>query len=323
MDMLLAAPLSGSAKNVGLLLIDDFALLSYASVTEPLRVANLLSGEDLYRVRAIPASGAAAISSGGVVVPAAAQVGEQVDFDLVLIIAAGNPFAFSDTRVMQWIRHLARRGVALGGVSGGPVVLAASGLLANHRMTLHWEHAEGLASLYPELLIERSLYVFDRNRLTCAGGTAALDLMHAVITSDYGGSLAREVSDWLQHTDVRPGGGPQRAGVVERYSVYQPPLIEALAAMETHLADPLGLDDIAQVAGVGVRHLTRLFEQHLDTTPMRFYRSLRLEQAQRLLKQSGLPIGTVAQAVGFANSSHFSSAYRKHFTYSPGEERLI
>lgn len=315
-----ASPPYGPTR-VGLLLIDGFALLSYAAVTEPLRVANLLSGVERYRVRVIPASGAAATSSSGAQVPAAAQVGEQVDFDIVFVIAAGDPFAFADDRAFQWLRHLARRGVALGGVSGGAVVLAAAGVMAGYRLTLHWEHAALLSERFPDLVIERSLYVVDRDRFTCAGGTAPLDLMHAVLLQSHGADLARKVSDWLLHTEVRPAGGAQRAGVVERYRVHQPALVEALAVMETHLSDPLSLDDLARVSGVGVRHLTRLFDQHLDSTPMLFYRQLRIEHAQRLLHQTALTIAEVAAAVGYSTPSHFSSAYRKHFACSPLEER--
>lgn len=314
---------SDSATRVGLVLVDEFALLSYASVTEPLRAANLLSGRELYRVTAIPASGAEAVSSGQVVVPASAQIGERVDFDLVLVIAAGDPFSFSDDRVFQWLRLLSRRGVWLGGVSGGPVVMAAAGLMAGYRMTLHWEHASVLAERQPELMVERSLYVFDRDRLTCAGGTAPLDLMHALISNEYGAAIARRVSDWLQHTEVRPGGGAQRAGVVERYAVYHPPLVQALTAMETHLADPVSLEDLARLSGVCARQLTRLFDEHLGNTPMGFYRTMRLDQGRQLLRQTGLSITVVARSVGYSNTSHFSSAYKRQFDCTPGQERDV
>ena len=316
-----AAPVPPPPVRVGLLLVDEFALLSYAAVVEPLRVANLLSGRELYRVREVPVGGSRARSSGGVLVPARAQIGEQVDFDLVLVVAGGDPFGFDDARAARWLRHLARRGVTLGGVSGGPVVLASTGLLDGYRVTLHWEHAPALVERHPELVVERSLYVIDRDRMTCAGGTAPLDLMHALLTRDQGVELARRVADWLQHTEIRPASGAQRAGVVERYGVHQRPLVEALAAMETHVSDPLDLDDLARLAGVGARQLTRLFDERLGQTPMGFYRRLRLEQGQRLLRRSGLAVGEVARATGFVSAAHFSRAYRARYGRAPSAER--
>ncbi len=85
---------------------------------------------------------------------------------------------FRDKRVLQWLRHLARRGVKLGGVSGGPVILAAAGLMNGYRMTVHWEHAPSLVEISPSLQLEKSIFVIDRDRYTCAGGIAALDMMH-------------------------------------------------------------------------------------------------------------------------------------------------
>ncbi len=307
--------------RVGMVLVDDFALLSYAAVTEPLRVANLLAERELYSVSAIPLAGEAATSSGGVWVPAGAQLGEHADFELVIVCAAGDPFSVNDTSLFHWLRHLARQEIALGGVSGGPAVLASAGVMSGYRMTLHWEHASALIDRHPELIVERSLYVIDRDRLTCAGGTAPLDLMHVMLARDHGVELARKVSDWLQHTEVRPAGGAQRAGIVERYNVHQAPLIEALAAMESHMSDPLQLNDVAQVAGVGARHLTRLFDEALQATPMDFYRQLRLEQGRRLLRQSGLAVAEIAGATGFVNASHFSRAYKEQFGHSPSHER--
>ena len=69
--------------------------------------------------------------------------------------------------------------VAMGGVSGGAYVLARSGLLDGYRATIHWEHLPAFSEEFPHVSVERNLFVIDRDRLTCAGGIAALDLMHA------------------------------------------------------------------------------------------------------------------------------------------------
>lgn len=155
--------------RVGFLLIDDFALLSYASAIEPLRAANEIAGRTLYAVKHLPVSGARSVCSAGAEMRATAHVGETVDFDLVLVVAGADPTGFSDRRVFTWLRLLRERGVALGGISGGTVVLARAGVVGERRVTVHWEHAAYLAEAHPELLLERGTYVFDRDRMTCAG----------------------------------------------------------------------------------------------------------------------------------------------------------
>lgn len=309
------------AYRVGFVLIDGFALMSYAAAVEPLRAANLLAGRTLYEIRHVPAIGDRATSSSGAVIQASAALGRDFDFDIVLVAAGGDPATFRDQGTFNWLRGLARRGVRLGGVSGGPVILALAGLMEGRRMTVHWEHAPTLAEISPALMVERTLYVIDRDRTTCAGGTAPVDMMHALIAEHHGPAFARRVSDWFVHTEVRPSGGPQRAGLVERHGTTNRAVIQAIEAMENHVADPLELSQLARLAGVGSRQLNRLFREKLGCSTMTFYRELRLDKARNLLDQSTLSLTEIALATGFANSAHFSRAFRDFYGRPPSELR--
>jgi len=305
-------------QTIAIYLIDGFALMSFASVVEPLRAANLLAGRDLYDIQTIPVGGAEAVSSGGAIIR---RSGGQGTPDLALVVAGGDPFADEDPGLMKELQRLDAANVILGGVSGGPVILARAGLMAGRRMTVHWEHAPALAELQPDLLIERNLFVIDRDRVTCAGGTAPIDLMHNLIAQHHGAAFAREVSDWFLHTEVRLAGDPQRAGLRERFGVSSRPLLDAIEMMETHIADPLSLKQIAEITGVGSRQLNRMFQAKLGRSTMAFYRDLRLDRARRLISQTPLPLSEVAEATGFAAMPHFSRVYSAAFGVSPSSNR--
>jgi len=94
-----------------------------------------------------------------------------------------------------------------------------------------------------------------------------------------------------------------------------------VATMETHIADPVTLGDLAQMAGVSPRHLNRLFQDKLGRSTMDFYRTLRLDTARSLLRNSSLPLTEIALATGFASSSHFSRVYAQHFGKPPSHYR--
>jgi len=309
-------------NRIGFLLIDGFALLSYAAAMEPLRAANLQTGGPFYDIRHFCAHGEVARSSSGAVIEADNIDNGQTDLDLLLVIAGGDPVAFQNLSVFRWLRELAARGVRLGGVSGGPVILALAGVVEGRRLTVHWEHAEALAEISPSLLLERSLYVIDRDRVSCAGGTAALDMMHALLTENHGSAFTRKISDWFMHTEVRPSGGPQRAGLEERYGSRNPVVISAIEAMENHIADPLALPQLAGLAGVGSRQINRLFQSRMGISTMSFYSDLRLEKARSLVMQSPLSITDIALATGFASSAHFSAAFRKKYNLTPSSLRV-
>lgn len=312
---------SAPSRRIGVLPIEGFAILPYASTVELLRAANILSRRDLYEVINIGHGPEPVQSSGAAQVVPQARVGDDLKLDYLFVVAGGDPMQFDDRRVMAWLSRMARRGVPLGGVSGGPVILARAGLMDGRRMTVHWEHVGALVEVSPHLLIERTLYVIDRDRVTCAGGTAPLDLMHALIAQHHGAPFARLVSDWFMHTEVRPSGGPQRAGLVERVGVNNAAILDAVEAMEAHVAEPLPLARLAVIAGLSPRQLNRLFSEKLGRPVMRYYRELRLEKAQNLLRSSPLSLTEIALATGFANSSHFSRAYAARYGQPPSAYR--
>jgi transcriptional regulator GlxA family with amidase domain len=178
-----------------------------------------------------------------------------------------------------------------------------------------------MAEAFPQLDLHRTLYEIDRDRLTCAGGVAPLDMMVELIERDHGHDLATGVAEWFLQTEIRPGGAAQRMKARERFGVSNERLLRALAFMEANLEEPASKDRLAQAAGVSVRQLERLFAQHLGTTPGEHYLNLRLDRARTLLRQTTLSVMGAAVATGFVSPSHFSRAYRARFGKSPKAER--
>jgi transcriptional regulator GlxA family with amidase domain len=309
------------AQTIGFLLIPGFALMSYASAIEPLRAANLFAGKTLYRWIHISHKGDAVSSSSGAAISCAARIGDDLDLDLLLVCAGGNPAEFSHRPTLAWLRRLAQRGLRIGGVSGGPFILARAGIMGGYRMTIHWEHAQAFAEEFPDLMLTRARYVIDRNRLTCAGGVAPLDMMHALIAEKHGHGLATRTSDWFLHTEIHPGGGPQRISLADRYGVHRRDLIAALELMQNNLGEPLSRESIARAIGLSTRQLDRLFARHLGKSFADHYRAIRIEAAGELLRHSALTITEIAIACGFANASHFSTSFKAETGISPSAGR--
>lgn len=309
------------AKHVGIILCPDFALMSYSALTEPLRAANRLGASPPYETTVLGADKTPVVSSQGIAVWPDSDLGPSQKFHWLFVVAGGRPETFQDPKVFATLRSAARSGVVVGGVSGGPLILAKAGVMSGRRMTVHWEHADALREIAPDIALERSLFVIDRDRITCAGGTAPMDMMHHLIASDHGAPLARAVSDWFLHTEIRPSGGPQRAGLVERLGTANPALLEAVSVIEADPSNPPNLSALAARSGVSVRQLTRLFRDHLQTTPMGYARHSRLAVARRLIVQSPLALTEITYATGFANPSHFARCFLAEFGHPPSELR--
>jgi AraC family transcriptional regulator, carnitine catabolism transcriptional activator len=137
----------------------------------------------------------------------------------------------------------------------------------------------------------------------------------------HGTRLAVDVSEQLIHDRLRSRSDQQRMTLARRLGSHNRRLVQAVALMERHLETPLSLAEIASRCGVTPRQMQRLFEQHLASTPHRWYLGLRLERAHRLLTETDLGVLSVGLACGFNSAPSFSRAFREHYGRPPREVR--
>ncbi len=307
--------------ELALVLLDGFALMSYAAMVEPFRAANALAGRELYRWHHISLDGTPVQASNGAAFLVDYGLEAPVAAGVVVVFAGGDPRRIAAPGLSGWLRRQDRAGKVLAGVSAGPYLLARAGLLDGRRATIHWDHRDAFEEDFPQVAHEEALYVIDGRRMTCAGGMAGMDLAASLIAHAFDADLAGRVGDWFIHPDPRPANGPQRQGIRERYRTAGERVLAAMAAMEEHLDEPLSRAELAGVAATTVRQLERLFAREVGEGVAAHYLRLRLDRAAHLLRTTGTPITQIGLACGFRASSHFSSAFRARFGVAPSKAR--
>jgi AraC family carnitine catabolism transcriptional activator len=239
-----------------------------------------------------------------------------------LFICAGNhPTQYGTKRTLNWLRRLARHGAVLGAFDTGVFALAAAGLLDDYKVTLHWEALAMFRDQYPEVAVSEQLYVIDRDRITCAGGNAALDLMLHLIARRHGPGLAQIVANGFVAQRMRRDAEPQRLAAQQLSGDARAPLTRILHEMEDNLETPLSARQLAQRAGISVRALGRILRDRVGESPMRYYLKVRLQAARNSLFYSDIPIQGIAASCGFSCPEVFSRSFRSHFGVSPREFR--
>ena len=318
---------ANAAETILFLLIPDFSMIAFTSAIEPLRIANRLSGRRLYEWRLLSRDGAPVSASNGIAIQVGGAVadteppGSGVLPAVVLCGGLGSEH-YQNRDVLAWLRRWDRRGAQLGALCTGAHVLARAGLLDRHRCTIHWENLPGFIEAFPEIPVTSDLYEIDRNRFTCSGGTAALDLMLHRIALAHGDELATKVSEQCIVDRIRGPHDRQRMPLRVRLGVHHPKLIHAVEIMEGNIEEPLSQEELADRIDLSRRQLERLFRRHLGRTPAQFYLETRLERARHLLFQTDMPIMSVACATGFVSASHFTTCYRQMFGKTPRAERV-
>lgn len=314
----------GKANNtahIGFYLVPQFSMIAFSSAIEPLRMANQLSGIEHYRWSLISSEGQAVQCSNGISFAVDHAAGNRERFDAVFVCSGVNIHRIIDEPGVLWLKRLAKTDAVLGAVCTGTHLLARADLLNDRRCTIHWENLASTREQFPHLVISPELFEIDRDRYTCAGGTAPLDMLLCEIRNKHGADLATRISEQYMCERIRDQNDRQRVPLTQRIGASQPKLAEAVSLMEANIEEPMTLDELSHHVGLSRRQLERLFQRYLQCVPTRYYLELRLERARQLLLQTSMPIVDIALACGFISAPHFSKCYRDTFSIPPRDER--
>ena len=312
-----------SEGRIGFILIPRFSLIAFASAIEPLRLANRVSDRTLFEWKTFSVDGAPVTASNGIETVVDAPLAEADNLTTLFVCSGIEVQHHVDRALITRLRRLASHGTNIGAVCTGSYLLAHAGLLDGYRCTIHWENFAAFAEEFPDIEVTSELFEMDRNRFTCAGGTAAVDMMLNLIAVEAGHAVAATVADQLIHHRIRDGHERQRMELRSRLGVAHPKLLAVISRMEESLETPVNCAELARDVGLSTRQLERLFRKYMKQPPTRYYLQLRLNRARFLLLQTSLPVLGVALASGFVSASHFSKCYREHYQRMPSEERRL
>ncbi|RWP11189.1 MAG: GlxA family transcriptional regulator [Mesorhizobium sp.] len=310
-------------------LVPDFTMIAFATALDPLRSANRMLGYEAYRWRLASIDGKPVRASNGVECAVDTSLEDERKKmsgserpNMAVVCSGINVERYQNKSAFAWLREEYNRGVAIGGLCTGAHILAAAGLLSNKRCAIHWENLPGFSEAFPKANVFADLFEIDQNIYTCAGGTAALDMMLKLIGDDFDDNLVNRVCEQVLTDRVRSPTDRQRLPLRARLGVQNSKVLTIIEMMEANLSEPLSLIEIADHVDLSRRQIERLFRTEMGRSPARYYLEIRLDRARHLLIQSSLPVVEVAVACGFVSASHFSKCYRELYARSPQQERV-
>ena len=306
--------------TIAFVLIPRFNMLALTATIEPMRIANYITGKQLYAWRHFSDGGGEIVASNDMSLATEALDGN-AQCDAVFVCGSWNSEHYESPALFSWLRRMDRRGVHLGAMDIGSYILARAKLLAGYRAAIHWYCINAFAESYPNIEAEERLFVVERNRTTIAGGTAGLDMMLNDIRERHGARLATEVAEQVFHFPFHGGDDPQRRPSGEKSQYIPKVLHEVIGLMEGNIEDPLTIPGIAARQGISQRKLERLFAKYMKCSAVSFYRVLRLQFARVLLTNTQLTIREISVASGYSSLSHFAKSFLDQFGKRPRDHR--
>jgi transcriptional regulator GlxA family with amidase domain len=310
--------------RVGFVLAPNFTLTALSNFVDMLRLA----ADEGDRSRPIAcawhimdASKSPIRSSSGLTVEPTSDLLAPDELDYVVVVGGLLTAAPISGTIAAYLKRAAAAKVPLIGLCTGSFILCRLGLMKDRKVCVSWYHHHDFTNAFPRLQpVSDRLYVIDRDRITCSGGTGVADLAAKLVETHLGRPVAQKALHILLIDHARPDTSAQPAPPMPT-AVRDERVARALLWMEQHLAAPIKISRVASELGMSERSLERLFRSRLNETPQQTYLRIRLRHAKWMLENTSMSPSSIAAELGFVDSSHMSRRFKSCYHALPSAFR--
>ncbi len=252
---------------------------------------------------------------------------ERLPAQSILLIpgASGAAPAWNHDAMPPLLAWLARVGVScqqLVTICAGALIAAKAGLLAGCSCTTHHAHSLQLAEICPSArVLENRLFVQDGRVWSSAGITSGIDLALSLIEQLTTPQCAAQVARNMVVFVRRNGSESQFSPWLSWRNHLHPAVHRVQDALSAEPGISWNLQQLAAIACVTPRHLTRIFREQTGITLTHYLSELRLALASSLLVQGSQPLDWIAEQVGLGDAHQLRRVWRRYRSGTPGSWR--
>lgn len=261
-------------------------------------------------------------SSCGVAVQPWENLDEPERFDYIVVVGGllhgGQKVP---ARLNKFLQKAVDKNIPLAGLCTGSFVLARFGFLDGYATCVSWFHREDFQAEFPQLkVVSNRLYIIDRDRLTCAGGTSVVHLAARLVARHCGEAQSEKSLRIMMEDHPLPGSAPQPEQVITR-AARDPAVKHAMLLIEQNLSGSNSLQTLSDVTEISSRQLQRRFVADIGITAKDYRSRLRLSRAKWLIQNTDMPLTEIAFECGFADGAHLSRSFSLSFGTPPSRLR--
>jgi len=307
-------------KTVALLLFPDFEILDLAVITV-FELANRELGYEAYRLVRLSEDGGPVASYSGATVDSSKF--DEPRYDTLLVVGCSIQLPTATPQMKSYVRRARQSCRRVGSMCTGAFILAEAGVLDGHRATTHWFAAEELQRHHPEVkVLPDRIFTRDSGVWTSAGMTSCIDLALAMVEEDHGVGTAKAVAKRMVVYHRRTSGQSQFSALLE----LQPRsdrIQRTLSFARANLSKDLSVEELADVAHVSVRQLSRIFKLETGQSPAHAVEKLRVDAARSLIDAGELSLSVIARETGFGDTERMRRAFVRALGRPPQTIRRV
>lgn len=307
-------------RHIAFCLCPGLPLFGLVSMLEVFRHANRLSGCEAYRWSYVTETDDVIVDNH-LLLHSTTPLADVISVDVALVVAGFAAWELNSPNLIAWLQAQSSHGAMLGGISNGSFILARAGLIDGYIATAHWEDFASFSERYPLVHAQYTRWVIDRQRMSCSGGAATLDLAIEVVRRDRGDDIARRVSRQMLLEDFEPFDGHDVPKVYDGSHHYSPRVQQILRWADMGIEGDMTVKSLADKTHMSRRELLRLLKKETGLTPSQLLKERRIERARSLIQHSDLSLASVADTVGFSSQSHMTIRYRQAYGTTPAQDR--
>lgn len=307
--------------HVSMVLTPGFQFLALG-VQAAFELANAVKGEAYFTLSIASVAGGPVTSSSGFAVPTV-PLAEVAPVDTLLLLAGLMPPPPQDEATLDTLRTTARESRRVAGLCTGAFLLGQMGLLDGRRATTHWSYARQMREQFPNVRVEDDrIFINEGAVWTSAGLTAGLDLAIALIEKDLGRDMAGAIARRLVMHHRRAGGQSQHSELLE-LAPSSDRIQKAVIFAKAHLANPLTVEELAEVAALSPRQFARAFRAETGQTPAKAVEQMRLEAARLMIEETRYSMDQIAREAGFVDIRRMRDAFMRQYGQPPQTLRRL
>ncbi|AOT10816.1 GlxA family transcriptional regulator [Pseudoalteromonas luteoviolacea] len=235
---------------------------------------------------------------------------------------AFDSYSTQDAReTIQWLKNVIADHTVLT-ICSGAVLAAKAGLLVNKSCTTHYQLIDTMRTAFPQChVLDNRIFVEDTNIISSAGISSGIDMAIYYVTTRYGEHIGAQVAQEMLVYFRRTGQDPQLSSWLQYRNHMHRSIHKVQDAICSNVTEHYSLEQLADIAHLSQRQLSRLFSVHLGISPREYLQHIRIGHAKQLLKHSNNSVEIVAQNCGYSSGRQFRRAFTQTTHMSPQQYR--